>query len=69
MKEIIIPGYFSATVCEKIKAKMDGKTFMNFEVSFSNCCGNCSLIVRGEADTEQELQEMFIHCALNMLAA
>lgn len=69
MKEIIIPGFFPASTCKKIKDKMDGKTFMNFEVFFSNCCGNCSLIVRGEAESEQELQEMFFHCALNLLAA
>lgn len=69
MKEIVIPGYFTEATCEKIKAKMDGKTFMNFEICFSNCCGNCSLIVRGEAGSKKELQEMFFHYALTMLAA
>lgn len=69
MKEIILPGFFSESNCKKIKEKMDGKTFMNFEVFFSNCCGNYKLIVRGNADDEQELHDMFFAYALTMLAA
>lgn len=69
MKEIIIPGYFTETTCKKLKEKMDGKSFMNFQISYSNCCGNCNLIVRGEASSKKDLQEMFFHYALSMLAA
>ena len=45
MKEYIFTelGFFSPMTCEKIKKAMDGRTFMNFKVEYSNCAGNCTL--------------------------
>lgn len=42
MKEYVFDelGYFSKQTCEKIKKAMDGRTFMNFKVEYSNCAGN-----------------------------
>ena len=59
-------GYFTKSECEAIKKAMDGKTYMNFKVSFSNCAGNCTLIVKTDyEDTESEIKNFFIACALS----
>ena len=68
MKEIYIPGYFTEGYCKKIQEKMNGATYMNFDITYSNCCGNCTLIVRGKASSKKELQEMFFSYALCLVA-
>lgn len=58
-------GYFGESECQKIKEKLEGKTYMNFHISWSNCCGNCTLIVGTECDeTVEEIRTMFLHVAL-----
>lgn len=71
MKEYVFTelGFFSPMTCEKIKKAMEGKTFMNFKVDYSYCAGNCTLIVATDyEDTEENIKNFFLHCALEALA-
>lgn len=71
MKEYVFTelGYFSKEVCEKIKKAMDGKTFMNFKVEYSNCAGNCTLFICTDyEDTEENIKNFFINAAFSYLA-
>lgn len=68
MKEYIFEelGYFTKNEIEAIKKVMDGKTYMQFEVTHSNSVVNCILIVRTHEDvTEEELKNMFLASALS----
>ena len=61
-------GYFDESTCKAIKEEMDGKTFMNFNVTYSNCAGNCTLIIETDyEDTEAEIKAMFLNCALGLI--
>ena len=68
--QVMIDGYFSMQDCEKLKEKLSGKTYMQFEISYSNYAGNCNLIVStSREDTDKkELLEMFVWYALSELA-
>ena len=70
MIETMIEGYFTKSQCEAIKAKMQGKTFFNFDITYSNHAGNCILTIRSNKDdyTPQELKEMFVHCCISQIA-
>lgn len=71
MKEYVFTelGFFTKDSCERIKAAMDGRTFMNFKVEYSNCAGNCTLIICTDyEDTEENIKNFFLHCALESLA-
>lgn len=62
-------GFFTKDTCERIKAAMDGRTFMNFKVEYSNCAGNYTLIICTDyEDTEENIKNFFLHCALEALA-
>lgn len=76
MLEIMMPGYFTENQCKALKEKLEGKTFYKFQISWSNCAGNCTLIVRSginksanlvEKHTNGDLRDMFIHYSLNEL--
>lgn len=61
-------GYFSERECEAIKEQLQGYSYMNFDIAWSNCAGNCTLIVRTSyEDTEKEIKNFFLHCALGMI--
>lgn len=61
-------GFFGEQTLRKIKEKMDGTTYMNFNVRWSNCAGNCNLIVTTDYDApEQEVKNFFLHCALSKI--
>ena len=61
-------GFFCEQTLRKIKEKMDGATYMNFPVKWSNCAGNCNLIVTTDYDApEQEVKNFFLHCALSKI--
>lgn len=61
-------GFFTKDTCERIKAAMDGRTFMNFKISWSNCGGNCTLIVATDyEDTEEHIKQFFLFAALSEL--
>jgi hypothetical protein len=62
-----IEGYFSTKQCEKIKERLEGKTFMKFHIEYGGVAGNNAIIVTGNAESDDELREMFIHCALTSL--
>ena len=68
--EIMIEGYFPKEICEKLKEKLSGKTYMQFEISYSNYCGNCNLSVSTKypRTSKKELKEHFIFHALWKLA-
>jgi aldehyde:ferredoxin oxidoreductase len=71
MKEIFFEeiGYFSATECEKIKKIMDGRTFMDFEVIYSNCAGNCTIGCKTSYDaTETEIRNFFLGALIGNMA-
>ena len=66
-------GYLSARDCEALATALNGKSFMNFKVSYSNWTGNCTLIVAvdttiAEQHTEAEIRSMFMHVAFTTLA-
>lgn len=62
-------GYFSEPICEKIKNAMEGRTFMDFKVKYSNCAGNCTLIICTDyEDTEENIKSFFLHVALAHIA-
>ena len=70
MKEYVFMelGYFTKDTCERIKKAMDGRTFMNFKISWSNCAGNCTLIVATDYnDTEEHIKQFFLFAALSEL--
>lgn len=59
-------GYFTENQCEKIKRFMDGKTYLNFEVAYSNCAGNCTLIVKTNyKESEEFIKSMFIYAFMS----
>lgn len=70
MIETIIDGYFTQYQCEQIIKKMQGKSFLRFEISYSNNAGDCTLIVRSNTPgyMPQELKNMFIYCCIGELA-
>ena len=71
MREYVLDelGFFTKDTCERIKAAMDGRTFMNFKVEYSNCAGNYTLIICTDyEDTEENIKNFFLHCALESLA-
>lgn len=62
-------GYFTESACKKIKEALDGKTYMNFKVSYSNMHSNCTLIIATDYDaTEEEIKSFFLNAALSTLA-
>ena len=66
-------GYLSARDCEALATALNGKSFMNFKVSYSNYAGNCTLIVAvgtitAEQYSEAEIRSMFLHVAFTTLA-
>lgn len=70
MKEYVFEelGYFTKSSCEKIKKKMQGKTYMNFDVGYSNFAGNCTLIIKTDYEAEpKKIKNFFLYCALNQL--
>jgi hypothetical protein len=70
MKEYVFEelGFFTKDTCERIKKAMEGRTFMNFKISWSNCAGNCTLIVATDYnDTEEHIKQFFLFAALSEL--
>ena len=63
-------GYFSENDIRNLKKIMDGKTYYNFFVAWSNDAGNCTLVVyaSGNFDDAKEIRSTFLNCALCELA-
>ena len=70
MKEYVFNelGFFSEGQLEDLKEAFDGKTYMNFKIGYSNCAGNCTLIVSTDFEgTEEEIKNFFLSCAVSSL--
>lgn len=70
MREYIFEelGFFSIKECERIKECLQGKTYMNFDIAWSNNVGNCTLIIKTDYnDTEEKIKNFFIGYALRSL--
>lgn len=70
MREYIFTelGYFTEGECKAIKENLQGKTYMNFDITWSNRAGNCTLIVKTDYDdTESEIKNFFLGFALRCL--
>lgn len=58
-----IEGYFTESQAKKLKEKMQGKSYLNFSVEYSNENGNCTLIVstdyyeENEFNTKEEFEQ------------
>ena len=70
-------GYFQKRDCEAIKERLQGKTFLKFDIRWSSYAGNCTLVVQsgieahadGSEVTDEELVGMFLHVALGEIGA
>lgn len=61
-------GYFAERDCEAIKECLQGYSFMNFDIAWSNWAGNCTLIVKTDYEAEEkEIKDFFLHCALGKI--
>lgn len=61
-------GYFDERQCKAIKDAMQGKTYMNFNIKWSNCAGNCTLIICTDYEgKESKIKNFFLHCALGQI--
>lgn len=62
-------GYFTEKECVNIKKAMDGKTFMDFCVTWDNHAGNCTLSVLTDyEDSDENIKSFFLCAALTELA-
>lgn len=62
-------GFFSESTCKTLEKVMDGQTFYGLQVKYSNCHGNCTLIIRSDYQdaTPEDVGSMFLHCAIGEL--
>ena len=55
--------------CEKIKSVMEGKTYMSFHVSYSNCAGNYTLICSTTYEASKaEIRNFFLSALIRNMA-
>ena len=56
-------------VCEALKKKFDGYSYLEFEIGYSNFAGNCQLSVSSYKTTSKKaIESMFIFCVLHFAA-
>ena len=69
MAKYEIDGYFNNKQCERIKEKVQGKTYLNFNVEYGGIAGNNTMIITSniEGCSDKELETMFIFYALNQI--
>ena len=70
MKEYVFNelGYFTETTCKKLKNAIEGKTFMDFKISWSGRGPNCTLVIATDyEETEREIKNFFLAYALQHL--
>ena len=72
MKEYTFPelGYFTQSQCEALRRKLQGRTFYDFGIGWSNQAGNCILSVStaNPPETDSDFKNFFLHAALSALA-
>ena len=62
-------GYFTEKEIESLKRKLNGKTYMNFEIASSNNVGNHILILRTDYDdTPSNIRRFFLGYVFSELA-
>ena len=62
-------GYFTERDIQRLAARLNGKTFMRFQMDCANCAGNCTLIVKTDYDAQaDEIKQFFLSFALRELA-
>lgn len=69
-QEIILSelGFFPETIAKKISEKLTGKTYIDFEIKYSNCASNCTIIlVVDDKYTREEAKNMFYSSAFWLL--
>lgn len=53
--------------CERLKERLTGQTYLEFQIGYSNCYGNCQLVVWTDKKTSKKnLKEMFMFCVFNL---
>ena len=61
-------GYFAERECQAIKDCLQGYSYMNFDIAWSNQAGNCILILRTDYDdTPENIKAFFLHFALGQI--
>ncbi len=61
-------GYFQERECQAIKEEMQGKTYMNFDITWCNYAGNCTLVVKTDyEDKPQNIKNFFLNCSLGQI--
>lgn len=61
-------GYFTVSQCEAIKKCLQGESMMDFDIAWSNCAGNCTLIIKTDyPEPAQKIKNFFLHCALGKI--
>ena len=50
-----LPGYYSQTDAEKVKAILQGRSFMNFQVGIANIAGNCCISIHTDYYDDDEM--------------
>lgn len=61
-------GYFAERECQAIRDCLQGYSYMNFDITWSNQAGNCILILRTDyVDTPENIKAFFLHCALGQI--
>ena len=61
-------GYFAERECQAIKDCLQGYSYMNFDIAWSNQAGNCILILRTVYDdTPENIKAFFLHCSLGQI--
>lgn len=63
-------GYFSEQTCKGLQKVLDGKSFYDLKVKYSNYASNCTLIVRSDHPdaTSDEVGKMMVRLALDELS-
>jgi hypothetical protein len=66
--EICFDEFFlDKRTCESIKERLSGKTYLEFQIGYSNCYGNCNLVVWSEkATSKKQLKSMFMGCVFDL---
>ena len=61
-------GYFDIDTLKRVKEKMDGKSYMDFEIAWSGTGPNCILIIKTQCKfSKKHIKEHFMWCVLNNL--
>lgn len=60
---ISIHGYYTADIAKNLKERLEGQTYMNLHVDFSeNANPNCNIVVSTSEDvSEDDLRDMVIY--------